>query len=586
MSNPSYSNIDRWLFELMEGNLSSEQVAQLEAFLIQHPELDVDRDMWELAKVDSGKEIYPYQKKLERRRPVGLYMAMGFTSIILISSLAVFNEVSSPLDDIQLAENNSDNKGIIETRLFKSSRNTAKNFSVKDNEVNTEKVNSTSLEMNNFDNGSFEQTSSYSTQGFSPFHVYSTPIQTQNSIVNHNTVIRPIDNPINNNPEINKEEVLLAQNTIEEAEVLETKKAEPIEYQREEKYANTFKPTLKFTGERFEKSDYNISFSSKLNKFGRNVQRMMDNPVALKNMKDPYYHVPGMQAMDVNFGAVGTLLATRVQSVSRAQWYGAENQQFMNQVSVDGYSYGMRGGLGFQLNQNYYGKGGIQNYHASLTYSPKFSVSRNVVFEPSVRFKMGNKTLNDNQIQSGSQVEYERMNMQDFYTNGTSPIGQNLWYKDLGVGLMVNTKWFFVGIQGDNLFNHYDNIYSNDLSNPRRAGEHYVGTIGFDYQSKKDHISKKENLTISPYLVFQHQEKLSEAWAGINFRYEWLTIGGAISTKLEPAASIGVKFKYFMFSYNADYVKSSLLNNSRLSHQLTIRFLSKPSRIGQRLLNQ
>ena len=49
MSNPSFSNIDRWLFELNEGNLSPEQVHQLKVFLLQHPELDIDKNMWELA---------------------------------------------------------------------------------------------------------------------------------------------------------------------------------------------------------------------------------------------------------------------------------------------------------------------------------------------------------------------------------------------------------------------------------------------------------------------------------------------------------------------------------------------------------
>ena len=49
MSNPSFSNIDLWLFELAEGNLTPAQIEQLEAFLMNNPELDVERDMWEMA---------------------------------------------------------------------------------------------------------------------------------------------------------------------------------------------------------------------------------------------------------------------------------------------------------------------------------------------------------------------------------------------------------------------------------------------------------------------------------------------------------------------------------------------------------
>jgi hypothetical protein len=183
-------------------------------------------------------------------------------------------------------------------------------------------------------------------------------------------------------------------------------------------------------------------------------------------------------------------------------------------------------------------------------------------------------------VSNGEVVEYDRMNPQAFSTGMMEPFGKNLWYKDLGLGLMVNTKWFFAGIQGDNLFEHYDNIYTNDPSDPRRVGKHFVATVGTDYESSR------ENFMLSPYAVYQQQEDLEEAWIGFNMKYHWITLGGAISNKLEPAASIGVKFDHIMIAYNADYTQSGMLNNSGLSHQLTIRFLSKPSRVGQRLLNQ
>lgn len=579
MSNPSYSNIDRWLFELMEGNLSPEQVAQLEAFLIQHPELDVDRDMWELAKVDADKIVYPHQKKLERRRPVGLYMALGFTSIFILTGLGVFNEYSS--SNILLAENNIPNSDQSEEgNTVVSNINSRFNNYTKANPVSGNVISHSSVNGKVTFNPNNSNTISNQKVSFNGNKFQADNIKNQINVSDNS---EPVSYP---SVDLALADKIQNQNVFAYQDDLETQKAKPIEYEREAKFTTTFKSTYATPYKQFGGVNYKESFNSKLNKFGRNVQRMMDNPIALKNMKDPYYHVPGMQAMDISFASVGTLLATRVQTVSRAQWLGADNQQFMNQISVDGYSYGMRGGIGFQFNQNYYGQGVIQNYNASLTYSPKFSVSRDFVLEPSFRYKMGTKTIDSDQIQVGSQVEYDRMNTQDFYSNGAAPIGRTLWYKDVGAGLMINTKWFFVGLQGDNLLRHYDNIYSNDLGSARRAGKHLIGTIGTDYESKKVNNDGKSISSISPYIVYQKQEKLSEAWVGVNFRYQWLTIGGAISSKFEPAASFGVKFKYFMLSYNADYVHSGLLQTSQLSHQLTIRFLSKPSRIGQRLLNQ
>ena len=71
MSNPSFSNIDLWLFELAEGNLTPEQVEQLELFLLQHPELDVERDMWQMARMEKEQHAYPETSSLQRKRRPG-----------------------------------------------------------------------------------------------------------------------------------------------------------------------------------------------------------------------------------------------------------------------------------------------------------------------------------------------------------------------------------------------------------------------------------------------------------------------------------------------------------------------------------
>lgn len=559
MSNLSYSNIDRWLFELVEGNLSPEQIAQLESFLVQHPELDVDKDMWEIAKVDKQEYVYQHQQKFIKRRPVGIYMSFGFVSLAIVISLGFLNFYSSQPFGAKLntqvltSVNKVGQFETINSLSKKAPPNNQKQYDGIDHNITS----ATSDNSSSFGN---------------------------NLSINNNTAFNSTSNVAANlkdvsNCEVDKTTLTIAENTFG-LESFETEKVKEIPFVQIDKDFTLKSKVNNLSSKRFAQSDYKMSFGAKLNKIGRSIQRMMDNPVALKNTKDPYYHVPGMQSMDVNFGSVGTLLATRVQTISRAQWLGEDNQQMMNQLSIDGYSYGMRGGLGFQLNQNYYGKGEIVNYNASLIYSPKFSIARNIVLEPSVRFKMGNKAINSAQIQAGAVVEYDRMNQQEFQIFGTEPMGKSLWYKDLGLGLMVNTKWFYIGIQQDNLLRHFDNIYSTDITNPRRVGKHFVATIGTDYESKK------ENLTVSPYFVYQQKEALSEGWLGFNLRYHWLTVGGAISSNLDPAASIGLKFSHFMIAYNADYTYSQYLDGKRLSHQLTLRFLTKPSRIGQRLLNQ
>ena len=58
----------------------------------------------------------------------------------------------------------------------------------------------------------------------------------------------------------------------------------------------------------FSSSNYKMSFKSRLNKFSKALKRMADNPVALKNYRNPSYHLPGMLANDISFSSTGALL--------------------------------------------------------------------------------------------------------------------------------------------------------------------------------------------------------------------------------------------------------------------------------------
>ena len=90
MSGPSFSNIDRWFFEYVEGNLSPEQEAQLEAFILNHPELELDLDAWKSATIEPAYYEFPNQNTLlqpekKKRRVIPFFWGtVGTVSIALI----------------------------------------------------------------------------------------------------------------------------------------------------------------------------------------------------------------------------------------------------------------------------------------------------------------------------------------------------------------------------------------------------------------------------------------------------------------------------------------------------------------------
>jgi len=595
MSNPSFSNIDLWLFEYSEGNLSPEQIAQLESFMMNHPEFQIDKDMWDASYVASESVVFPNQKSLERKRPVTFYwIASTAASLLLIGGYFSYTYLG-----FEIQENPIENQIATQTTV----ENGVKKFKNKSSNFKNKATHKTTNKLKNLDQFTFLNL----TGSISPFEYLENPGAFKMSFFKNDSKIYNYCDDGELRYDLNMKTPQLAQKAVANNELmlpdfylnenqtyskennaksnrlnigkLKSKgfslnqiKAAFFEAKKKETDATTWK--LKRTSAKNTKKSF--SLSSKLRAIHRKIEKMIDNPIALKNLKDPYYHVPGMQSVDVNFGATGTLLATRVQTTSRYQWMGNSNEQLTNQVLIDGYSYAMRGGVGIQINQSNYHNNGVQNTFAAVTYSPKFSVSKNVTVEPAIRFKMGNRRIDESVFKVGQLIEVDRQNIEQFYSLGETPKGKSLWYKDVGASVMVNTKWFFTGIQVDNIARHQTNVFGSNST--QRAPLHTVFTLGTDYQSKN------KKFGFSPYFIYQKHGSLSEAWLGANYRVNWFTVGAGISSNAEPAASIGLKFKHVAINYNADLTHSQLFHKNILSHQISLRFLTNPSRFGKRLL--
>lgn len=567
MSKPSFSNIDLWLFELSEGNLTPTQVEQLKMFLMMHPELDVDKDVWESARLEKTELVYTKKESLKRDFPIFWFLDMASAAAV-ITGIIIFGFITTdPIPNRKIQSSNLE----VENADFQKSISAKTNIVSRKSRRSSNSINVNAASVNNIN-------ISKSTKAFlkSSQLLFDSNEEEATEEVSEMTEISTIESEVSN-LEIN-------QRNLDETPIPVNSLATTDDYiefshfdyglilndNQTESYLDDHKTEVK----RYS-SSYNLTFKSKLGAFGRKVRNMMDNPIALKNFRDPHYSIPGLSVADVNFSSSGNQLSSRAQTLTRLQWLGEQNQQIINQLNVDGYVYGMRGGLGLQVNHATYRNGGVSIADVSLTYSPKIAISNNVSFEPALRFKMGNKNLRHSKMEGVNQVEVERGVVEDYYADGSQPIGRNLWYQDFGVGFMVNTKWFFAGVQMDNLFRHKDNMYANTSFNPQRSNYHFTASLGTDW------VSSKGTVRLSPYAVYQNEGRLNELWAGANLGIKWFVIGASYSTNQDPSATIGVKFKHFSMYYNADYSKSKLTGDRNLSHQLTLKVVGKQSRFGK-----
>jgi len=325
-------------------------------------------------------------------------------------------------------------------------------------------------------------------------------------------------------------------------------------------------------------SGKSMSLKKRFTNLGRQIKKMADQPVALRNSKDPHFHAPLMTGFNANFGMVGTLMRNRFQATTRNQWVGQENQQLMNIVSWDNYIYPLRGGLGVDVSYSTYGNGGLENYNAAVTYSPKLSITNNVSLEPALRFKTGMINLDNQSSIIGRDIEFIRQSIKGVFTDGESPIGSQLWYRDIGVGMLLNTKWFYAGINLDNVNRHYSNFHSSDLNADHRAAHHLTSIIGTEYTP----IGR--DITYSAYALHQQFGELNEVWIGGNVQWNWLQAGAGFSNNRDFGASLGITFDQFTLMYNIDYIESRLLDTQLLSHQITMRILMRPNRFAAKFL--
>jgi hypothetical protein len=565
-------NIDQWLFNYFEGSLSPLEEQKVEMFIFEHPEFEMDMDAWASASVRPSKEVYQNAQDLKRKRRGVVFWLQSTAVLFLFSLFIAAYFLIQPYHENQNLTVKKDTSLFLETvnhLALLAEQNKTQNQSAYIGGI----VKSISSGNNPSKDVAHKHSVSYVTN-LSTQSV-NTP---QSSNIQSNS---PFLSSSTQNGRTKTEELstatskLFSENSQEFFEnILRMKSPEtvPVQVKHKVNAPASQVTALKLNAEKSVKSETKIHDT----KFSHKIKNMMNREIALRNLRDPMYIIPGLTQRDINFASTGGLFATRVQSFNRIQWPSKNSQSVQMGLAADGYVNALHGGVGIQINYSNLQAGLLQNYEAAITYSPKFRLGNNFIIEPALRFKMGTKDLNNTKVEVGEQTEWNRGNVNTFLSHDHHHAMSRLWYKDVGVGMMLNAKWFFIGANLDNIIRHNENIYSGDSKIDARAPLNFTTTLGTDYES----FNKK--IALSTYFVYQNFGKLNEAWLGSTFRYNWLTVGAAVSTGFDPAASIGLKFKNFMLTYSMDYTKNHIQNTRNLSCQLSLRFTTNPSKYGRK----
>mgnify|MGYP000727923764 FL=1 len=569
MNIPNRENIDRWLFDWTEGNLSPSQEIQLEEFLIENPDLSIDADAWDAATVSSIPFAYENQASLKKRKKRVFAYWQFYALILLIGTggTSLFfafktetqqiaaktsNTSKSPISKITTTptkNNNSQEPITINTPISNPGRQNfyaAPSYHASLNKY-SENINSSALSFSSenenvsFDNNTITNTIEIASQPIIP--------------IENIELIDKLDvSAVSIEPIIGSDEIIHSENEIIQSE----NESESEDKKLSRKKINM--PSLK------------LNSSSALSKW---VKKDLTNT----NQKDRVYALSEKSNLDLNNSFVGNISQLKFQSMSTVRWIDiADQQKISQQVSFDGYLREAKAGLGIISNYSNFSNGLIQDWNLNLIYAPKLAINRYLTIEPSMKYTFGKKVLNSSKVINNSTVEVETNQLETFSIDPNQAIGKNLWYRDLGAGLIINAGPIYFGGQVNNLLKHQDNLYSNDYTSIRRANRELTLVGGTDFNSKNG------NFTFSPYIFHTIFGSQSSTYLGASVQLKSFLIGGSYQTNGSSSGMIGLHKDRFSLLCQTSYASSSYTQSKSFIHQLTIRINSNISKKTRRYL--
>ena len=569
---PNRENIDRWLFDYTEGNLSVDQENLLENFILNNPDIEVDLDAWQDAKLVPEETLFADKEKFKRkRRFVPIYFS-GIILTLVLSIMGLYFSLNSGVNQKLASHDKKEfiqrNKHNVNTKI--NLLNQTKDKSIEGNHGKSNKATLNSINNNNFAKTANSINNEIIDQVSSKFL-----FEQKLSFGKMDLVFATKSKELVENSSYQHGKMEVLQNS--SASGISKIYLKPIDSKSLKLHFYQIRnEELQLLSDENQIEGINLILGNV--KIFNKISKVLEKDLGLSNIPDHTYSIPEYSNVDVLFSNIGATSQFRFQSTTMARWIeNVDQRKLSQQITLDGYSRGAQSGFGLQANYDHFANGSIQNWNTCLLFSPKIAISRSVSIEPALRFKIGNKLLNEDRIQNHSIVSYESQTSNQFNFDSSIAIGSKLWYRDLDLGFTINTPYFYIGSQVSNILRHQNNIYSNVDNVNMRAQNVYNAIIGTQY------ISRNQKIQFSPYLFF---EKIStnRVFAGFSLKLNKIMLGGSYGTGNIASGTLGLSLNNFAICAQSSYGYAPAIAKYSFTHQLTIRFNSNVDKKSRRYI--
>lgn len=528
---PTLENLDQWLFDSVEGNLSAEQQQLLDNFLASQPELLLEQETWKQARFSSGPITFEPKTALYRKKQFAFKYYYAAALLLFLLGIVNFMTYSEQSQNKSKSSN-------AKASIFKINKPITKKFNQAKqiNQFNTE---------NKHLSDQIKIASIIS--GFTSKLNLASNLQTLASTEQ----LRPEEGKWDAKLNYRIPELISGYRTDHHTESL---------------------------------AGIDVDFKSNSSRHFSKLQRInqfAQKELGLSNNQSYDLLLPGQNNIDANISSVGSQSQTRFQSMSFGRSHISNEQAMLGQqFSLDGYARNLRSGIGLQANCMQYANGAITDYEIGMIASPKVMLNRYLVIEPALRLRMGARSVDAQKLSTIDFIEFQNADLRTVDIDSTQGIGRRLLYRDLDLGLAIQTPILFFSAQLKNVFEHFDYAMGNQIEYTKsRAPQQLTLALGTQYASRNN------KFRFSPYLLYTNNRLENQLNAGMQFNTQHWQFGLSMSQNQQYQLSVGYFGRHAALLVQSCQQQLQTLNTPSYMHQLTLRFYSQQSRQARRYIN-
>jgi type IX secretion system PorP/SprF family membrane protein len=523
-------NIEKWMFDYFEGNLTTHEKIEFQQFLTKNPQYQEDFDMWADSYNLPSEEPYftpSYEHLKQDKKGIPFYW-YGAASVVLLFSLLML---------IQYADTS-----------FYSPRELSliEDFDELEDDV--------VFETNIADNASGLGTSigSNLNSGLAATLTASPP-------TNSSSGLSPAI--IADGHEVEKITTIEVVPLVSE---LETEAGKEIRMAsiRSERFS-TVKQKMS-SGELVEQEPLKLNKTQEGSKLKNFFDILSEKEVAITNYGDPIFIQSDADMLQVNPALAGSQNNNRISYNGRMQWYGNDQQQFINRISLDG-RLGEKSAYSIQASSVDVASGGLKNSEMAIGYSKFIKLGRHAKLALGVKGNLAQISLNKEKLVGLEVLELNRGLLRNTPNNEFN--NTTLVYGG-GTGAWLNTKYFHFGASVSSLSS--TGLYAGNDISKQLLNQTYVYSVQVGTDFKKSSESK---LIVSPSVVANFINGYNELWMASVVRYGTLVGGAGLSTKSSGRLTAGFDSGRFRMMYAVDQTQSLANSKFMVSHELNMRLI-------------